>query len=139
MTQPQEASSSQLTKQTSIDSSQGKQTILLPRVKQDTRMDSSAGNIDPNIMAGGMTPGGGGMGSNMADSPQDDGMGPPDGLGGPTPKRRRVTRACDECRRKKIKCDGKQVFALTKSITHRSPVPIVLSIHTVRPPMFREY
>ena len=24
------------------------------------------------------------------------------------PKRRRVTRACDECRRKKIKCDGKQ-------------------------------
>jgi hypothetical protein len=23
------------------------------------------------------------------------------------PKRRRVTRACDECRRKKIKCDGK--------------------------------
>jgi Fungal Zn(2)-Cys(6) binuclear cluster domain len=23
-------------------------------------------------------------------------------------KRRRVTRACDECRRKKIKCDGKQ-------------------------------
>jgi hypothetical protein len=32
--------------------------------------------------------------------------------GGKTPahlqKRRRVTRACDECRRKKIKCDGKQ-------------------------------
>jgi hypothetical protein len=27
---------------------------------------------------------------------------------GPLPKRRRVTRACDECRRKKIKCDGKQ-------------------------------
>ncbi|KKA28070.1 hypothetical protein TD95_003658 [Thielaviopsis punctulata] len=26
----------------------------------------------------------------------------------PTQKRRRVTRACDECRRKKIKCDGKQ-------------------------------
>lgn len=23
-------------------------------------------------------------------------------------KRRRVTRACDECRKKKIKCDGKQ-------------------------------
>ncbi len=39
-----------------------------------------------------------------------------DGMGGeasgsssmPTQKRRRVTRACDECRRKKIKCDGKQ-------------------------------
>lgn len=27
----------------------------------------------------------------------------------PIQKRRRVTRACDECRRKKIKCDGKQV------------------------------
>lgn len=26
----------------------------------------------------------------------------------PQQKRRRVTRACDECRRKKIKCDGKQ-------------------------------
>ena len=25
----------------------------------------------------------------------------------PIQKRRRVTRACDECRRKKIKCDGK--------------------------------
>ena len=28
--------------------------------------------------------------------------------GAPLQKRRRVTRACDECRRKKIKCDGKQ-------------------------------
>ena len=26
----------------------------------------------------------------------------------PVQKRRRVTRACDECRRKKIKCDGMQ-------------------------------
>lgn len=26
----------------------------------------------------------------------------------PAQKRRRVGRACDECRRKKIKCDGKQ-------------------------------
>jgi len=68
------------------------------------------GSIDPNIMGAAITPGGGdGMAGNMADSPPDDGMGPPDGLGGPTPKRRRVTRACDECRRKKIKCDGKQV------------------------------
>lgn len=37
-------------------------------------------------------------------------------------KRRRVTRACDECRRKKIKCDGKQpcthctVYSYGKSI-----------------------
>ena len=37
----------------------------------------------------------------------------PNPSGSPKPpttgqKRRRVTRACDECRRKKIKCDGKQ-------------------------------
>ncbi|KAL1875752.1 hypothetical protein VTK73DRAFT_9813 [Phialemonium thermophilum] len=31
-----------------------------------------------------------------------------EGLSMPVQKRRRVTRACDECRRKKIKCDGKQ-------------------------------
>jgi hypothetical protein len=31
-----------------------------------------------------------------------------DGPSLPVQKRRRVTRACDECRRKKIKCDGKQ-------------------------------
>ncbi|KAF2207481.1 hypothetical protein CERZMDRAFT_115166 [Cercospora zeae-maydis SCOH1-5] len=37
-----------------------------------------------------------------AESPIDDN--PP----GHLQKRRRVTRACDECRRKKIKCDGKQ-------------------------------
>jgi hypothetical protein len=77
---------------------------------QDNLVDS--GNIDPNLMGAGMTPGDGsaGLSGSVVDSPQDDdGMGPPDGLGGPTPKRRRVTRACDECRRKKIKCDGKQV------------------------------
>lgn len=34
----------------------------------------------------------------------DDDQSPPM----PVQKRRRVTRACDECRRKKIKCDGKQ-------------------------------
>jgi hypothetical protein len=28
-------------------------------------------------------------------------------ISGPLQKRRRVTRACDECRRKKIKCDGR--------------------------------
>ena len=50
------------------------------------------------------------VGVGGVDSPQDDAMSPPDGSGRPTPKRRRVTRACDECRRKKIKCDGKQVF-----------------------------
>jgi hypothetical protein len=67
---------------------------------------------------------------NMADSP-DDGMGPPDGLGGPTPKRRRVTRACDECRRKKIKCDGKQVESSPDDRLMNSRVLIVPYIHTV--------
>jgi Fungal Zn(2)-Cys(6) binuclear cluster domain len=57
-------------------------------------------------------------GAVSVDSPLDDGMGPGDGLGGPTPKRRRVTRACDECRRKKIKCDGKQVSQCLVSHIH---------------------
>ncbi|KAM5353808.1 hypothetical protein ACJ41O_000458 [Fusarium nematophilum] len=38
----------------------------------------------------------------------EDGIGQPDAPSQPIQKRRRVTRACDECRRKKIKCDGKQ-------------------------------
>ncbi|KAL2024408.1 hypothetical protein VTK56DRAFT_8219 [Thermocarpiscus australiensis] len=43
----------------------------------------------------------------------EDAFGPHDAAGDsssgmPLQKRRRVTRACDECRRKKIKCDGKQ-------------------------------
>jgi hypothetical protein len=43
----------------------------------------------------------------------------------PLQKRRRVTRACDECRRKKIKCDGKQpcthctVYSYGKLSTNR--------------------
>ena len=45
--------------------------------------------------------------------PEDSGAGEQDptskeGQSRPVQKRRRVTRACDECRRKKIKCDGKQ-------------------------------
>ena len=39
------------------------------------------------------------------DDPESDGNDKPQM---PMQKRRRVTRACDECRRKKIKCDGKQ-------------------------------
>ena len=38
----------------------------------------------------------------------EDGGNTHDKPSGPLQKRRRVTRACDECRRKKIKCDGKQ-------------------------------
>ncbi|KAK4137448.1 hypothetical protein BT67DRAFT_109558 [Trichocladium antarcticum] len=43
--------------------------------------------------------------SEDASGPQDAGA---DTSNMPLQKRRRVTRACDECRRKKIKCDGKQ-------------------------------
>jgi hypothetical protein len=72
--------------------------------------DTDPTNIDPNLMGSGSTPAElSGLNESLIDSPRDESMGPPDGLGGPTPKRRRVTRACDECRRKKIKCDGKQV------------------------------
>ena len=39
------------------------------------------------------------------DDDTDEGV--PKALNMPVQKRRRVTRACDECRRKKIKCDGK--------------------------------
>lgn len=39
---------------------------------------------------------------------EKDGSTPSDAPALPLQKRRRVTRACDECRRKKIKCDGKQ-------------------------------
>lgn len=45
----------------------------------------------------------------------------------PLQKRRRVTRACDECRRKKIKCDGKQpcthctVYSYGKDLICRYP------------------
>ncbi|KAJ3519019.1 hypothetical protein NM208_g14297 [Fusarium decemcellulare] len=38
----------------------------------------------------------------------EDGNDQPGTTSQPIQKRRRVTRACDECRRKKIKCDGKQ-------------------------------
>ncbi|KAF7532085.1 hypothetical protein G7054_g8263 [Neopestalotiopsis clavispora] len=45
--------------------------------------------------------------STTADKEKDSGT-PSDTPALPLQKRRRVTRACDECRRKKIKCDGKQ-------------------------------
>ncbi|KAK9379510.1 fungal-specific transcription factor domain-containing protein, partial [Kockiozyma suomiensis] len=56
----------------------------------------------------------------------------------PLQKRRRVTRACDECRRKKIKCDGKQpcthctVYSYEctydqPSNRRRNPAPIFIS------------
>jgi hypothetical protein len=70
------------------------------------------GALEPNITPSGVTPGDGtgGVDGSAVQSPQDDNEGTPNASGGPAPKRRRITRACDECRRKKIKCDGKQVI-----------------------------
>lgn len=96
----------------------------------DPNLTGMGGMNTPGTSGGGGGDGSGGLSGNMADSPPDDGMGPPDGLGGHQPKRRRVTRACDECRRKKIKCDGKQV-CLFNSITHTSLVHIVPCIPIV--------
>ena len=42
-------------------------------------------------------------------------------LGTHLQKRRRVTRACDECRRKKIKCDGKQPCTHCTVYSYGSP------------------
>lgn len=41
----------------------------------------------------------------------------------PMQKRRRVTRACDECRRKKIKCDGKQPCTHCTVYSYGKPPP----------------
>lgn len=51
----------------------------------------------------------------------------------PMQKRRRVTRACDECRRKKIKCDGKQpcthcsVYSYGRYVPGLTSVPCLLT------------
>jgi hypothetical protein len=42
----------------------------------------------------------------------------------PIQKRRRVTRACDECRRKKIKCDGKQPCTHCSVYSYGEPRPV---------------
>lgn len=49
-----------------------------------------------------------GPGSVKAENAGQDSVNANQSLPMPVQKRRRVTRACDECRRKKIKCDGKQ-------------------------------
>lgn len=46
--------------------------------------------------------------SAKSDEDLDERSNDPNAPSQPMQKRRRVTRACDECRRKKIKCDGKQ-------------------------------
>jgi len=42
----------------------------------------------------------------------------------PLQKRRRVTRACDECRRKKIKCDGKQPCTHCTVYSYGNAIPL---------------
>ena len=79
---------------------------------KDGGAEVESNNLDPNVRGAGITPRdtAAGPSGSVIGSPQDDGMGRGDGLGEHAPKRRRVTRACDECRKKKIKCDGKQVL-----------------------------
>lgn len=68
----------------------------------------------------------------IADQPSpindDDGDQPQKPATAPMQKRRRVTRACDECRRKKIKCDGKQPCTHCTVYSYgTSPAPLPLS------------
>lgn len=49
-----------------------------------------------------------GVGSVKAENADEESASADQAAPMPVQKRRRVTRACDECRRKKIKCDGKQ-------------------------------
>ncbi|KAF2403557.1 hypothetical protein EJ06DRAFT_282845 [Trichodelitschia bisporula] len=74
------------------DPMQSESTSLDPR---DSTQDNSPAHSPP------LSPGGG---EEQEESTAAQGAKP----SAPIQKRRRVTRACDECRRKKIKCDGKQ-------------------------------
>jgi hypothetical protein len=55
------------------------------------------------------------------DTPSSDPKFTPQSL--PLQKRRRVGRACDECRRKKIKCDGKQPCTHCTVYSYGAPSP----------------
>lgn len=66
------------------------------------------------------------MPSQRGESASGDGQGKPSV---PMQKRRRVTRACDECRRKKIKCDGKQPCTHCTVYSYGSFVPIENAEH----------
>lgn len=66
-----------------------------------------------------------------SDTELDDKPDDPGAPSQPIQKRRRVTRACDECRRKKIKCDGKQPcthcsvysYGTSPAARHHGPSP----------------
>ncbi|KAF7557359.1 hypothetical protein G7046_g6050 [Stylonectria norvegica] len=76
--------------------------VISPQVSEDDPGQSSTQDWPTNDPP---SPSG-----SKSDLDDDDGKSnDPDGTTSqPIQKRRRVTRACDECRRKKIKCDGKQ-------------------------------
>lgn len=58
-------------------------------------------------------------------STQDVSLADPKSL--PMQKRRRVGRACDECRRKKIKCDGKQPCTHCTGYNYGTPSFVVFN------------
>lgn len=70
---------------------------------------------------------------------------PADGPSVPIQKRRRVTRACDECRRKKIKCDGKQpcthcsVYSYGRQTRPRIVARSRMEVEHTAPSLYRVY
>ncbi|OLN85785.1 Activator of stress genes 4 [Colletotrichum chlorophyti] len=90
-----------------------------PAKADNSPPDSQTSGVSPNLSDNeSMAPSANGwpvkeppspIGSAHSGSDLDEKSGQPgDAPNAPVQKRRRVTRACDECRRKKIKCDGKQ-------------------------------
>lgn len=70
-------------------------------------MDTEASRDESDRDSEPLSPGSGHESADVkAETPTDVAKPEPGSM--PVQKRRRVTRACDECRRKKIKCDGKQ-------------------------------
>lgn len=81
-----------------------------PDVSEDESSSSSSSSPGDDASAAGSTKSQTG-GVQVKDESADSGSArnpAGEGTSMPVQKRRRVTRACDECRRKKIKCDGKQ-------------------------------
>ncbi|KAB5570709.1 fungal-specific transcription factor domain-containing protein [Coniochaeta sp. 2T2.1] len=70
--------------------------------------DDEDSSLEATSPGGGAKPSGAVIKTDPEDSGTGDGQSGTGGTSMPVQKRRRVTRACDECRRKKIKCDGKQ-------------------------------
>lgn len=65
------------------------------------------------------------------ETPSTDPKSTPQSL--PLQKRRRVGRACDECRRKKIKCDGKQPCTHCTVYSYGAPFPRPFLLFSLAP------